>query len=98
MSYYILPRPDALDKHFAINNVTGSIRIVNPFQPDQISSALGGKLELAVAAYDHGLPSLTSTASVTAFFQVSRGLSFQSYPLETIVLSDIMCYFSIAKL
>nr|XP_022313033.1 protocadherin Fat 4-like [Crassostrea virginica] len=69
VSYYILPRPDALDKHFAINNVTGSIRIVNPFQPDQISSALGGKLDLAVVAYDHGLPSLTSTASVTAFFQ-----------------------------
>lgn len=70
VSYAILPRPDDLDKHFAVNNATGAIRVVSTLHFDQLSSALGGKLELAVIAYDHGSPSLTSTASITAYFKV----------------------------
>lgn len=70
VSYAILPRPDDLDTHFAINNDTGTIRVVSTLHLDQLSSAFGGKLELAVIAYDHGFPSLTSTASITAYFQV----------------------------
>ncbi|XP_056019808.1 cadherin-23-like [Ostrea edulis] len=69
ITFAILPRPDALDKHFAINTSTGSIRIVNPLRFDQLSSALAGRLDLAVTAHDHGNPSLTSTVSVIAFFQ-----------------------------
>lgn len=77
VSYAILPRPDYLDKHFAINNDTGAIRVVSTLRFDQLSSALGGKLDLAVIAYDHGSPSLTSTASITAFFQTQTHLAAQ---------------------
>lgn len=75
VSYAILPRPDGLDKHFAISNATGAIRVVSTLHFDQLSSALGGKLELAVIAYDHGSPSLTSTASITAYFQTQTHLA-----------------------
>lgn len=75
VSYAILPRPDDLDKHFAISNATGAIRVVSTLHFDQLSSALGGKLELAVIAFDHGSPSLTSTASITAYFKTQTHLA-----------------------
>lgn len=56
--------------NFTINSTTGHMSLAGPIDYEAMAPELAGKFTLVVMAKDHGIPPLSSTATVVVYVQV----------------------------